>query len=286
MSFLEYATAGEDQFDFCLWPYPAVQPCDGKLRSVSLLADSFEGQQMGRRAMDMVSAIRAQLGDLRTVWGVKQAGGEISWEFYFYDYARTERERSIPRLLEILRPWVSCDIHTSETAPYFMFSVDFSRELLTVGGKLEELQMYIGNIGSMVSSGICYGVTQHGKRLKNFYFFFDARKEMSEIEGKVCASAYLDDADFKINEVLWPELRDCEVIVVANKQDRDGVYFSRISVSQLLWFLKMMRYPDRQIQFLESNMDRLDHMLYDVGFDYRMEGGRLTILKSAYYGVF
>ena len=33
-------------------------------------------------------------------------------------------------------------------------------------------------------------------------------------------------------------------------------------------------------------MDRLDHMLYDVGFDYRMEGGRLNILKSAYYGVF
>lgn len=33
-------------------------------------------------------------------------------------------------------------------------------------------------------------------------------------------------------------------------------------------------------------MDRLDHMLYDVGFDYRMEAGRLQIIKSAYYGVF
>lgn len=286
MSFPEYATANEAQFDFCLWQYPAATPCDGKLRSINLLADSFAGQQIGQRAMDMVFAIREKFGDLRTVWGVKQAEGEIRWELYFYDYARVGRERSVAGLLDAIRPWVSCDIRTSETSPYFMFSVDFSRQLLVSGGKLDEVQLYIGNIGSLVSSGICYGVTRQQIRLKNFYFFFDASKEMAEIEGKVCTSAFLDGASFDIDSVLWPELRDCQVIVVANKPDRDGVYFSRISVSQLLWFLKRMDYPDAQIQFLESNMDRFDHMLYDVGFDYRMEGGRLNILKSAYYGVF
>ncbi len=286
MSFPEYATANEAQFDFCLWQYAAVQPCDGKLRSINLLADSFAGQQVSQRAMDMVSAIREKFGDLRTVWGVKQAGGAISWELYFYDYARTGRERSIPGLIETIRPWVSCDVAVSENLPYFMFSLEFSRQLLVMGGELDEVQMYIGNIGSQVSSGICYGVTRQQTRLKNFYFFFDARKEMAEIEGKVCTSAYLDEASFNIDSVLWPELRDCQVIVVANKPDRDGVYFSRISVSQLLWFLKRMGYPEAQIHFLESNLDRFDHMLYDVGFDYRMEGGRLQILKSAYYGVF
>ena len=175
---------------------------------------------------------------------------------------------------------------TSERNPYFMFSVELSRELITAGGELDEVQMYIGNIGSQVSSGICYGLTREQTRLKNFYFFFDARREMEEIVGKVCTSAYLDAPDFHIDQVLWPELRDCEVIVVANKPDRDGVYFSRIRVAQLLWFMNRMEYPVSQIRFLENNMDRFDHLLYDVGFDYRMEQGRLQILKSAYYGVF
>ena len=286
MSLLEYATANEAQFDFCLWEYPAAKPCAGKLRSISLLAESFAGQQAGQRALDMMHAIRSDFGASRTVWGITQSGTEISWELYFYDYARTERERSIPRLIDTIRPWVSCDIKTSERSPYFMFSVDLSRELLAEGGDLQEVQMYIGNIGSLVSSGICYGVTRQQIRLKNFYFFFDARKDMSEIEGKVCSSAYLDAADFSIDSVLWPELCDCQVIVVANKTDRDGVYFSRVKVQQLLWFMKRMRYPENQIQFLEGNMDRLDHMLYDVGFDYRMEDGQLKIIKSAYYGVF
>ncbi len=236
--------------------------------------------------MEMVQAIREEFGDLRTVWGIKQGATGISWEFYFYDYARTERDRSIPRLIEAIRPWISCDIEASELNPYFMFSIDLSRELLAAPGELQELQMYIGNIGSLVSSGICYGVTREQIRLKNFYFFFDAKKEMDDIEGKVCSSAYLDAADFNIDSVLWPELRDCQTIVVANKTDRDGVYFSRIKLPQLLWFMKRMEYPQRQIQFLEGHMDRLDHMLYDVGFDYRMEAGRLQIIKSAYYGIF
>lgn len=286
MSFVEHAVAGESQFDFCLWEYPAPTPCAGKLRSITLLADSFAAQQAGPRALEMVQAMRREFGDMRTVWGVKQAGGTTSWEFYFYDYARTERERSIPRLLNAIRPWVSCAVPTSERNPYFMFSVELSRELITAGGELDEVQMYIGNIGSQVSSGICYGLTREQTRLKNFYFFFDARREMEEIVGKVCTSAYLDAPDFHIDQVLWPELRDCEVIVVANKPDRDGVYFSRIRVAQLLWFMNRMEYPVSQIRFLENNMDRFDHLLYDVGFDYRMEQGRLQILKSAYYGVF
>jgi hypothetical protein len=286
VSFLELADKNEAQFDFCLWEYPAAKPSEGKLRSINLLANSFAGQQVGERAMELIDAIRREFGDLRTVWGIKQTGTEISWELYFYDYARTERVRSIPRLIETIRPWVSCDIETSERHPYFMFSIDLCRELLGGQGALQELQMYIGNIGSLVSSGICYGITRQETRLKNFYFFFDARKDMGEIEGKVCSSAYLDADDFRVDSVLWPELSDCEVIVVANKTDRDGVYFSRIKAPQLLWFMKKMAYPQSQIQFVESNMARLDHMLYDVGFDYRIEAGRLQIIKSAYYGVF
>lgn len=286
MSHLEYATENEPQFDFCLWPYPAVKPCEGKLRSISLLAESFEQQGLGQRAMDVVLAIRQELGDLRTVWGIKQAEGVLSWEFYFYDYDRTGRQRSVARLLKAMGPWVSCDVQISDHSPYFMFSIDLSRELLGQGGELPEVQMYIGNIGSTVSSGICYSVSRQQTLLKNFYFFFDAQREMDEIAGKVFTSAFVREGEVEIDSILWPELRNCAVIVVANKPDRDGVYFSRITAAQLLWFLKKMQYPPRLIRFMEANMASLDHMLYDVGIDYRFESGRLTVLKSAYYGVF
>ncbi len=73
---------------------------------------------------------------------------------------------------------------------------------------------------------------------------------------------------------------------MANKPVSDSVYFSRINVDQLIFFLKKMSYPGELVSFVEENKSNLDHLLYDVGIDYRMDGNDLVILKSAYYGIF
>jgi hypothetical protein len=283
---MERAAADERLYDFCLWEYPPAAPCAGKLRSANLLLHSFETQGISPRGPELVRAIRAGFGDSRSVWGIKQEAGRISWEFYFYDYDRLERQRSVPKLLEIARPWFACDVVPGEQHPYFMFSIDVDGDLIAGRKALEEVQVYIGNIGTRVSSGICYAFTRAARRLKNFYFFFDARAEMENIVGKATSSIHFDEKKVPLDELLWPALVDCQTIVVANKQDRDGVYFCRIKVDQLLHFMQRLRFPSDQVLFIERNRSSLDHMLYDVGFDYRMAGDRLEIVKGAWYGVF
>jgi hypothetical protein len=286
MTALEFETGGQPQYDFCLWEYRPPAPAVGKLRSINLLANSFSAAGLGKRAFEVINALREGLGDSRTVWGIKHENGRITWELYFYDYARTERDRSIPKVLELIRPWVPCSIPTSERQPYFMFSLDLDRPQLVEGSALEDIQMYIGNIGSTVSSGICYEVTRDAMKLKNLYYFFDARSEMDNIVGKLTSSVHLDVPGFELDSVLWPELRSCQTIVVSNKQQRDGVYFSRIDIDQLLIFLERMRDPDNHVRFIAEHRKSLDHMLYDVGLDFRVQDGSLQIVKSAYYGVF
>jgi len=287
MRALEYTTERDVFYDYCLWEYRPIAPHVGKLRSASLLAHSFEVAGITPRAFDLIPALRAGIGDSRTVWGVKRRGETLSWEFYFYDYRRRERTRSITKVLELLRPFVACEVRASEERPYFMFSLDITDDLLTGRQPLGEVHMYVGNVGSTVSSGICYELTPGGgARLENFYFFFDARRQTTEIAGKVASSAYLDATRLHIDQIIWPELRDCRVIVVANKQRSDGIYFSGITVDQLLFFLRRMHYPAALVRFIEERRGLLDHLTYDVGLDYRMEGDELVFLKSAYYGVF
>ena len=129
----------------------------------------------------------APTGNSNSVWGIKHERGKISWEFYFYDYGRLERERSVGRLLAIVRPWLPCDVAVSDRHPYFMFSIDFGKAQLIDGAPLSEIQIYVGNIGSLVSSGICYAVSKERTELKNFYFFFDAKKQMDDVVGKLLA---------------------------------------------------------------------------------------------------
>ena len=282
----EYATSRDPALNYCLWQYAPARPAEDNFRSINLLLQSFEHAHLDERAYAIVELIRGAIGPFRTVFGVKQLPGRLAWELYFYDYARRQREVSISRVLEAIRPLVRCDVRPNERLPYFMFSLDLDAELAAGRRDLDVVHMYVGNPGSAVSSGIAYAVRPAGTTLENFYFFFDAASQLADAAGKICSSAHFDDTQLPVEEVLVPELRRCKTICVANKQTHDCVYFSGIDVRQLVLFLERLGYPPPIVGFARDNAARFEHLLFDVGFDYRMEGGELKILKSGYYGVF
>jgi len=282
----EYATSRDPALNYCLWQYAPARPAEDNFRSINLLLQSFEYARVDERAYDIINLIRDAIGPFRTVFGVKLLGDRLAWEFYFYDYARRQRQVSISRVLEAIRPLVRCDVRPIESLPYFMFSLDLDAEIAAGRRDLDVVHMYVGNPGSAVSSGIAYALRTGSVTLENFYFFFDAARQLDEAAGKICSSAHFDDTRLPVDEILVPELRRCKTLCVANKQTHDCVYFSGIDVHQLLYFLERLAYPEPVIAFVRQHASRLDHLLFDVGFDYRTEDGRLRILKSGYYGVF
>jgi hypothetical protein len=279
-------TRPQDRYaDYCLWDYPPPAPPAGKLRCANLLWRAIEASGEGAPLRAVCEALRRQLGPFRTVFGVKKVADRLSFEFYFYDYGRLERDVSISKVLEILAPFVSCPLNYSERRPYFMFSIDLDDKVASRQQPLDIINIYIGNPGSSVSSGICYELSNSGLRLANFYFFFDARKEMSEIVAKMSCSAHHDLRGLPVSAIMRPELLDCEVIVVANKKFHDGIYFSRLKIDPLIGFLERERFPDELVGFAKHYRNDLDHMLYDVGIDYVIQDGAVKILKTAFYGL-
>jgi hypothetical protein len=282
---LERAGANDRFADYCLWDYEPLAPPAGKLRCANLLWRAIDAGGAGPRLKAACMALREGLGPFRTVFGVKKIAGKLSYEFYFYDYARLERDVSITRVLDILSPFVDCPLTYSEGRPYFMFSIDLDEDIASRRRPLDIINVYVGNPGSTVSSGICYELSPAGLRLANFYFFFDARNEMDQIVAKVGCSSHYDLRGLPISAILRPELLDCEVVVVANKKFNEGVYFSRIKVDPLLDFLEREGFPADLVAFAREHRNGLDHMLYDVGIDYAVEGGTVKVLKTAFYGL-
>jgi len=282
----EYATETDPHFNYCLWNYHPVAPAAGKFRAVNLLYHSFELAGTSEQPYRFVDALRNSIGPFQTVFGIKLRDNQLGWEYYFYDYRRRERKVSISKVLDALQPFARCDVRPNENLPYFMFSIDVDDALVTGARELDVVHMYVGNVGSSVSSGISYALRPESSTMENFYFFFDAKTQLEEAANKIFCSAYVDVTKIHYNRILWPELRDCRTICVANKKTNDCVYFSGINVDQLLFFLKRVGYPEEIVGMVESNRGNLDHLLYDVGLDYRVEDGELRILKSGYYGVF
>ncbi|GLS43624.1 hypothetical protein [Methylobacterium brachythecii] len=285
MNRLELTVPGDRYADYCLWDYQPVGPTAGRLRQASLLWHSFSVAGADARLYALCDALRAGLGPGQSVWGAKMRDGVTTWEFYFYDYARLERSVSIERVLAILAPFALCALRYSGTRPYFMFSLDLDDALVRGERGLERINVYIGNPGSSVSSGLCYGLTAATLVLDNLYSFFDATNEREAIAAKAACSAHLDLPNLDLDAILWPELMSCGVVVIANKRLCDGVYFSRIGVDRLLFFLDRLDYPTEIRDFVREERRRLSHLLFDVGIDYAVIEGRLTITKSAYYGL-
>ena len=94
---LERSAAGDRYADYCLWDYPPVTPTQGKLRCANLLWRALDAAGAGPQFHAACRALRAGLGPFRTVFGVKKIADRLSFEFYFYDYARLEREVSAGR---------------------------------------------------------------------------------------------------------------------------------------------------------------------------------------------
>jgi hypothetical protein len=283
---IEIAASDEKFYNYCLWEYQPLTPPLGKFKAATLLYHSFAVGQADENAFRIVELVRESIGAGNTVWGVKLVDGSLKWEFYFYDYRRRDRERSISQLIKAIAPLAKCTVPINENPHYFMFSVDIDNGLLTGTRELDEIHLYVGNVGSNVSSGISYSLTAQGNRLENLYYFFDAVKHREDIIGKICCSAFIDSPKLEMDSILWPELAGCKTICLANKQQNDCIYYSGITVTQLLFAMTRLNYPAEIVSFIRDNSVKLDHLRYDFGIDYTLKNGRMIVVKSGYYGTF
>jgi hypothetical protein len=226
------------------------------------------------------------IGDFRSVYGIKRIDGQWALEIYIYDYERQGRLVSIERLEDATEGLLRFPQTADPRLPYFMFSFDLTEQAAQQNGVLDVVHLYIGNPGSQVSSGIAYEFSAGGRQLENFYFFFDAQKQRKEIVDKLECSVYCDTWRVSLDDLYRPELRDCHTICLANKRTCDTIYFSGVNIDQLLFFLNWQQYPDGYIRFVEERHHELDHLLYDVGVDYRANGEQIEFVKHGFYGVF
>ena len=282
----ERMKSGDPFRNYCHWPYDPPASGSGKLRPSVLLYKAVNEMPHSAWVTNSLQAIQHGIGDFRSVYGIKRIADQWALEIYIYDYERQDRLVSIERLQEATDGLLRFPQIADPRLPYFMFSFDLTENAARQNGVLDVVHIYIGNPGSQVSSGIAYEFSARGRQLENFYFFFDAQKQQKDIVDKLECSVYCDTWRISLDELYRPELRDCQTICLANKRTCDTIYFSGVNIDQLLFFLNWQQYPDDYIRFVEDRHHELDHLLYDVGVDYRANGGQIEFVKHGFYGVF
>lgn len=282
----ELADVDDPHLNYCLWPYTPQASSHEQLRSISLLNKSFALSSVENVFHDLTASISHAIGKFKTVWGVKWNGREFEWELYFYDYARRDRQVSVTSLFHAIQDVLplGSGISIDESLPYFMFSFNLSPSW-SPRAQIEVVNLYLGNPGSYVSSGLSYKITRKGREFANLYSFFNPEKHREEIIGKLESSAFGDPTSH-LEKLHWLQLSECDTICIANKESCDTIYYSGINVRQLLYFFNALDYPADLIEYLSLRRDLYHHLLFDVGMDFITDRSGVRLLKSGFYGVF
>lgn len=278
------STPNDRFYDYCLQPYAPLDDPRGKLRGESLLWNSLAVAGVPERLDRTFHAIQRAAGRDMTVFGIKWFEDRLSWELYFYDPEHEDPRVSANGLREGLAGELEIVPRVPDTVDAFMVSFDLDHAALEVG-RVEELNIYLPFFEGQ--GGHSYAVRADSCELRNTYRFHHPKREIEAIVHQIRRSMYVDFARVGLGEILLPELFECAKICVAKKRFADAVYYSGISVDQLLWFLRRFSYPEAVIEFVTSHRVDLRHLLFDVGIDYRSgPDGRLHYPKTSYYSTF
>lgn len=275
------STPGDRFFDYCLELYEPRCDVAGKLRGESLLWHSLEVAGLSLAADACFSAIQRAAGRDMTVFGVKWFGGRLSWEMYFYDPQREDEQITAAALRDSLVGTLELEPLVPDSVRYFMYSFDLDADSLA-RGKVPEINIYLQFHEGQ--GGHSYAVRRDSCELRNTYRFHRPKPEIDAILHQVQRSMWVDFRTVRLADIIMPELFECTKICVAKKRFADAIYYSGITVDQLLWFFRRFEYPEPIAAFVEQRREEFEHLLFDVGIDY-LSGpdGRLIYPKTSYY---
>jgi hypothetical protein len=284
---LERMQPGDLLGDYTLVPYDPVTSPAGKLRSVNVLLESFAAAGVEDLGLRVVSLLRSQLGQFRTVWGIKlRPPGEISgWELYFYDATRERPDLSIARVQEILSPALVIDARPPHPLPWHMFSVELDVRALRERTPVA-VDLYIGNSRRRKGSDRSYKLRGDDLVFENVYTFHRPEIEIDEILERLRYGIHFTRRKHLLSMLWPPELLRAGHVCVANKRAADALYFSRIKLDQARYALPFFGFRGPVVDFLEAGAAGLDHLLWDIGIDFVDEGGTLRFTKGSLYGTF
>jgi hypothetical protein len=275
---------GDAFFDYCHYAYePEIDPAL-KLHSLALFDRVLELAAAPAEWAALIRDLRTALGKDRTVWGVKRLGEEFHVELYFYNYGRLDPQVRPSKVLAAMAPHFDARLPDLDARRYFMFSIDVGPEAWSTR-RLSGVHLYVHDVQERPTS-LCYLVSESGVVLENHYAFYRPALELEALRFKVLDSAVVDFTRATVDDILLPDLLRAKSVCIANKPRADAVYYSGISVRQLIEFCAGFSYPAPLVDFLETNASALEHLQFDIGWDYRSGDKPIELVKSGFYGTF
>jgi len=266
----------------------------------------------------LTSKLQNTVGPGRIVYGIKNIGGLIKWEYYFYGIDRHcttyqdastffkikeyNEELSLDNIstflckegFNIKSKLNSNNINTINYDKLILYSLDFTEENVT-DKNISKINLY-------------YSMED---KLKIPFILYEQTYLLEDPENKLEPNSvqYIDlfsnvVVDIKTITILFKRLNvsnndivnvlqfidkseyKCTSVSLVNKKEEIGVYFFGIAYESFVKFLLEYMYPPDLLDLVCRNKEAFADIQIEVGFHFRKGDNTSTPSRTAFYGLF
>lgn len=263
-------------------PYKSVFSGDVKVSSEDIFLTSLKNDNTSNNVVLSVTQLLKQLlKETNIIYGVKLVGEKLHYELYVY--ARPNLLHITPsKVLEELKKVlpVTIDYEKELDILYECFSIDFTKDI--INNELCSIHLY--KMEDVASHMCSYLYTNFKSSIENRYKIYFLPTHQAELEHILTHSTLFSCKNVTYDMIIPIELQKCFCVCHAIKPTMEGVYISRITLQQFIYFLTHFNYPQDILTYVTDNSNHLDYLLYDIAFDYIIKDDKVIILQTAFNG--
>lgn len=274
--------------------YPMRADPTGRPSSADLLCAVYPEDSPARRALEhIVNGLRAALGENRMIWALKHIDGRVRFEFYLFRGAAEDRPDGISGLFSDtvaafrdLAAWNAPDRFDGDPILVsFEFSID---DHGTVEPTATIDASY--NVSGRSSFVVNYELSSSESRLKSVSQGFDVVDERDLLRDHLESNRHRATGSDGAIARHWlrriDDMTECRRCWVSFKSGSDGVYPSRTHVDDLVGLLTEFAYPEHLREWVTERRDQLDHLRFDLCYDYAVVESSVVTNRTAFCGWF
>lgn len=284
---MEMSEPDDRYLDFRVLSYQPVAPTSGRIRSVNLLRASFAAFGVLERGNQVIDIMRDTFGLFETGWGFKVGIDGPTWELYWYHEQQEPRTKSIAQLRESLAGFGGLSLDVDLNLPFASFSMDLDEIIDGTDQGVSWLNLYFGNGVDSRCPGLSCRVTSDELLLQNTYFVgeTDDAVAMREIRTRILYSPRNGSGPATM-ELLGRRPHSTRYVYFANKPLCDAIYYSQTDFAFYEHFVDWAGFPKGYRDFVARSAPMLDHLRWDVGYNYVVVNDDILVSKVGVYGYF
>ena len=242
----------------------------------NLLSKTFDLFDVSKKYKEITRNLTGDRTSYNIVWGIYNRKGSLSYKYYIYPNVHTF-QKDIYNIMKV----VSSSIEVNEE----LVKIDegYDRFSFILGDKVNNIELSRNTNSNNGFTRIWDGKNQ---AISEKYSIFYSKNIKGDLVHYTEIPKFLKNHKIeKYQDIIFKYGMPKFSIRLAEKSSKQfNIQYCGLKIDDFITFLKEFKFPKVLLTYMNQEKENYEHLYFDVGYDFKIEKGKIKFEDSAFYG--